>query len=322
MLCAVSEFIDAALSVGMAEKETRVIHMHDFTPAIFKRALQLVLDPLQNRRYIDIMRSRIAVQLLPFYDFYGFDSGRKICDEAIARDFKLTDDANADECREHWNKWWSHRKGLDLLLTATILANEKRLPAAGQITRRYVNLHMCTFSKEYKIDHIRKLHPMLKNGHFLAAVQPATFSQDELDSSLFPKLFLTLLKTVQCQNCWSYRVRTCQHSILVEGAGVERVNGRYTPESEPILGYVDAVYVRTLDDGLSNELYLDRSQGDVWTLRDSVPARFSVTTPLYRARPLRCEGCRLYPPLERCQWMAVRKEFLPVPKFRLLNDDA
>jgi hypothetical protein len=54
-----------------------------------------VLDPLQNRRFINRMGSRIAVQILPFYDLYGFDSGRRICDEAIANDFKLTDYADA-----------------------------------------------------------------------------------------------------------------------------------------------------------------------------------------------------------------------------------
>jgi hypothetical protein len=321
MLCAVSEFIDAALSVGMAEKETRVIHMHDFNPVIFERALQLVLDPLKYRRYIDRMRSRKAVQLLPFYNLYRFDSGRKICDEAIVRDFKLTDDDDADEFQEHWDTWFmaSDQNNFDLLVTTTVMANELQLPAASKITTRYVNLHMSSFPDEYKIDHIRKLHPLLKNGHFLEAVKPATFSPDEIDSSLFPKLFLTLLKTVQCKNCWSYRVRTREHSILVEGAGVDGINGRYTPTFEPMLGLDAVTYERTLDDGLLNAVYLDPSQGGVWVLCD---LRISGT-PLYQARSLRCEGCRLlYPPLESSQWSAVQNEYLPVPKFRLLNDDA
>jgi hypothetical protein len=324
MLCAVSEFIDTALSVGMEEKETRVIHMHDFHPSVFEPALHLVLDPLKYRRHIDRTNSWVAVQLLPFYNLYGFDSGRQICDEAIAREFQLTDDNDdaADELPDHWSTWCraSDQNNLDLLLTTTVMADELHLPAASKIITRYVNLHMSTHSERYDIEHIEKLHPMLKNGHFLEAVKPATFRPDEIDSSLFPKLFLTLLTTVRCKNCWYYRVRTRTHSILVEGAGVERVNGRYTLKVEED---GETVYVRTLDDG-QNEVRLVRTAGSargLWKLKELIPTGVS-RGPLYRAYiqlGTRCEDCRAFPPLESRHWRAVDQSFLPVPKLSLLE---
>jgi hypothetical protein len=317
ILCSVCGFIDAALSADMEEKETRVINMHGFPPALFDVALGHVLDPLQNPIKIKKIPLDMVKQLLPFYNMYDFESGRMICDDAIAREFILTYDV---DFVDHWKDWLgnkSEKTSLKLLLQTTVVADEIQLPMASKITARYVNLHMSNFPGRYHLEHIKILHPMMKKGHFLDSGMSATFDQDEIESSLFPKLVLTFL-SVKCKSCWSCRMRSSLSLVLVEGAGIDRVNGLYKPFD--YLNFDKRGFSRTLDNGV--ELTLECSNNGWWTLHETLQGGFERY--FYKAQlpAVHCDGCRAYPPLQSDKWHVVQGVgVLPIPKFSFQEGD-
>jgi hypothetical protein len=323
ILSSVCGFIETALSIEMKEKETRVVHLHCSSPAIFEEALGYVLDPIQNRRKIERMTAHTAMNLLPFYNMYDFASGRALCDDAIAREFTVLADEPDDASNfvKHWKAWaerHTQQYTFGVLLEVTVMADEMQLATAGPMTALYVYRHMRQFSAHYYLEHIQTLHPMLIKGHFLDVVKPVTFSRSQIEADSFPMLFLTVL-AVPCKSCWSRRIKPRHTPILVEGAGshMEWINGPYTPVGP--FGTADRAYVRTLDNG--GRLYLRCSSppnATMWYLFDISQGaqRYFYKAP--QPPEVRCEDCRAFPPLgSTAAWSATDPDYLPVPVFSL-----
>jgi hypothetical protein len=227
IIASVSKFFDTALAAPMAERTTRVVDLHGFSPSIVKEALEYVLAPLHH---YPIEQQRMscatAVALVPFYDMYDFPMGRALCDEAIAREFELIENDDDHSFVAHWKVWRrkTRQDPLSLLLDIALLADDVQLPKASQTTKRYLNRHMATYSQFYHYPDIQALHPMLKKGHFLDAVKPAVFGQHAIESDGLPMAFFGALSS-PCQSCWPYRMQARDTCIRVEGAGVARMNG-------------------------------------------------------------------------------------------------
>jgi hypothetical protein len=320
-LSSVCGFIETALCIEMKEKENRVIHMHCSSPAIFEEALGYVLNPIQNRRKIQRMNVRTAMNLLPFYNMYDFASGRALCDDAIAREFAVLDESDTsygfEDCWQTWIEDDSQQNTLCLLLEATVMADEMQLATAGPITARYVIRHLRQFSDQYYLEHLQTLHPMLIKGHFLHVVNPATFSPPQIEADSFPLLFLTVL-SVPCKGCWSRRIKSPRTPVMVEGAGshMEWINGLYTLSEGPLGSTADRTYVRTLDSGAKLYLRCSASPNPMWCLFDF---NLGVQRIFYAARQpseVRCEDCHAFPPVgSDTTWSAANNLYRPVPVF-------
>lgn len=306
----------------MAERTTRVVDLHGFSPSIVKQALEYVLAslhhyPIEQQR----MNCKTAVALLPFYDMYDFATGRALCDDAIAREFELLgDDDNSFVA--HWEAW--RRKTcqdrLSRLLDIAILVDDVQLPKASQTTKRYVNLHMASYSQSYHYPDIQALHPMLKKGHFLDAVKPAVFEQHDIESDGLPMAFFGALSS-PCKSCWKYRIRERNTCIRVEGAGVARANGLYWPRRK--LGSngngYHWIYLQLREDGakivLCYELWptpkfhlAEFISGPEWepTIRQCYLAEVPET---------RCGYCGMFPPMGSDQWSVDSNNgVLPLPQ--------
>jgi hypothetical protein len=323
--------IDTTLSVDMTERTTRTIHIHGVPPALFDRALQYVLDPLHCPHSPPTMTSKMAERLLPFYDMYDFHSGRMLCDAAIAREFTLDSDA---EFVNHWARWFT-KKGntLHRLLTLTALADEMRLPTARPITNHYVKLHLHRFPGYYHADHMQTLHPLLQKGFFLDLVQPATFTQDEILSKLFPKLFLASLPVQLCPSCYARHLRSNETSIYISGAGTARVNGLYQRTESSL--FSDRSYRQMLPDGGEINLTCCETTGEwsLWEEDGGGGGRSGGGTDertYYTVVPIpsstRCDNCQAFPPTttttgQRGHWSVGKDGVLPVPTLRFMDDD-
>jgi hypothetical protein len=332
IMACLSKFFDAALAAPMAERTTRVVDLHGFSPSIVKEALEYVLAPLYHSPIEQqrIMNCATAVALLPFYDMYDFPTGRVLCDEAIAREFELLENDDDDNSFvAHWEVWKrkTRQDPMSLLLDIAILADDVQLSKASQTTKRYLNLHMATFSQSYHYPDIQALHPMLKRGHFLDVLMPAVFEPHVIMSDGLPMAFFGALSS-PCKSCWQYRIQTRDTCIRVEGAGVARVNGLYRPtqswgSNENGYGWM---YIQVREDGTKIFFTYKPLPTPKCYLTELKPDPERSWRRIYQAQvpETRCGYCRMFPPIGSDQWSAVGNNgVLPLPQlsFVVRNDN-
>jgi len=175
VMCSLSKFIDSALSHEMKDKNKREIVLEDVIPEIFDLAFLYVTDPLKARS----VTVEDALKVVEFYDKFEFPSGLQLCDS-------LVDEYIRSECDKP--------KNLNLFVDCLVLAERLDLEMSKHTAVEVLHIWIGHVDASmFSVEHIKKLHPMLKSEAFSAAIADEFpgLTKEELDSPLFPKYFTT-----------------------------------------------------------------------------------------------------------------------------------
>ena len=173
VLANLSNFFDTGLAVEMREKTTRVIALQDVTPKDLEMALKFQLDPIavHSMTYFD------AIKLVAFYHVYEFTGGLKLCDHVLSQVVK----------------GWTNFPD-DAVVNALLMADQYQLTKTEAAAIESLKILLKNRPREFTVEQMKKLHPMFQKGLFLSAI-PRGMTKEEVDSPLFPKLFVSHWKS-------------------------------------------------------------------------------------------------------------------------------
>jgi len=219
-LASMSKFVDAALTVDMKEKETRLITFHGVTPKEFETALGYVESPAK----VLTMSIRAALDVAPFYDQYDFTSGREICDEVLSAYIMKQTILNEDKKTGYSMEEIADPENItdpDLLVDVIAAAYKYELKKCLDEGTSYLQASLGVFPSVtmYTEAHLRMLHPLFKSRKLKP---PFQLNAEEIESALYPKYFSLWIKQ---------RYTPVYASILVNGA-IPGADGSYKKVSD------------------------------------------------------------------------------------------
>lgn len=240
LLASFSDYVDTMLSVPMKESHTRRITFPDVSPDTWRKLMHF-LEPGQS------VQLEEAVELLPFYDKYGFTSAVQMCDRAACRVIK-------------GNKGFlvtNHTESFaDGLVKALVLAYEMNLPlskpqAIALVKRQFAAGH-CIDDKE---DRIRDLIPLIQEEedtlehifHVFLGRKDMTVKemQEATKQESFAPDFLFRSRLIDDQERISHALFVKQ--LYISDAGSEVINGLYRPNQSSGRGVMTCSYILDID---------------------------------------------------------------------------
>jgi BTB/POZ domain len=164
-----SDYVDAMLASPWTESKSRELTFPDIHPAVWKKMLELLQDPMKGRK----MTIEDALQVFPFYDKYQFPKGIQLCDQLFYEYTVSLEPTSTDH--------------MNTLIEVALLADRVIDGCAKEIC---VNHLLVTLSKlMYTEEQIQKLAPLVSKER--ALLEAIGVTKQEFLSPLFGQYWHT-----------------------------------------------------------------------------------------------------------------------------------
>jgi hypothetical protein len=226
ILASYSDYIDTMLSSPMRERTTRRITFPDIEPSTWIKLMR----SLETGGSRELNADADLLELLPFYDKYGFHGAIDMCDDII---HDIIDGYLRGRIRLCGDP---DRNLNDLLVDFATATCQFNLP---QSKRRGIEYAKKRFERELINDksHIPKLLPLIQDEEvtlkfvvctILGRKEATTIEKMRkvTQEDSFPSDFLLRIQQISDQDEIITHLRTMDH-IAVEGAGSSAINGEY-----------------------------------------------------------------------------------------------
>lgn len=236
-LAQMSDFVDAALSVDMKEKETKKIVFHDVTPKVFEKALEILQDPLTAMD----MTATDALQIVDFYHRYEFAKGVKLCDRVL-HDNARRDSKNLDTSDK-----------LDRLVDICLVADKLDL----KVTRPAIFECLHGIARtQFRREHIARLQPFILSEE-LNRLHTFLYGKLMMDGEDLAVLKSPLLPNLCVQYIRNDADRPNLNLLALNGA-TKKANGQYFGNEEGYCVLRDDTPVTDTINDMEMEIVIER----------------------------------------------------------------
>jgi hypothetical protein len=243
ILASYSQYIDTMLATPMLERETRSISFPDIEPELWEKVIRF-LEPGGYRE----MTLEDALEVLPIYDQYDFQSGMQMCDHLTSTMLKVF-------CKSFT---MASEETYDLFVATAVMCFQLKLPKSmshAVLFAIYVFKHPLHTTT---VKHMQDLLPLIENEESTLRFIVSTIlakqdcesieaMREVIQEDLFAQNFLSTLRHITDVVDNSMRLICIQH-LTLNSAGSDFVNGEYTDQAmygEP--GARSCSYKKTVD---------------------------------------------------------------------------